>query len=209
MPSTLTPEILSALRTIQDGGTPPRADQRILVPSWAVQAMNDLVPGAHWRLTAAGTAVVALADERDAEEKGADIHRKLNERVAGALGLLGLRTDPETGKEYLPSWHNMPEQVEALRAERDELRLTLAAEQGKPEGAPSEGWAYTSGFYERWEKGKAVVQNLPPLGWKWRIGRRKFRDAPTARAAMLAADAATAPCAGPAPASTASPPTGT
>lgn len=102
----------------------------------------------------------------------------------------------------------MLERDEARR-ERDELRLTLAAEQGRPEGAPSEGWAYTDGFYERWEKGKVVVQNLPPLGWRWRIGRRKFRDAPTARAAMLAADAATTPCAGPAPASTASPPTGT
>lgn len=37
---------------------------------------------------------------------------------------------------------DLTEQVKMLQAEIMELRLTLAAEQGKPEGAPSEGWIY-------------------------------------------------------------------
>ena len=69
-----------------------------------------------------------------------------------------------------------------------EAYLTLAAEQGRQEGAPSEGWVYVDGYFERWEKGKAVVQSLD-CEWVWRVGRRKFRRAPTARAAMKAVDA--------------------
>lgn len=69
-----------------------------------------------------------------------------------------------------------------------ETRLTLAAEQGRVEGAPSEGWTHHGGFFERWEKGKAIVQLLN--GWRWRVGRRKFREASSARAGMIAADAA-------------------
>jgi hypothetical protein len=90
----------------------------------------------------------ALDDAID-EAKAADLHRNLNRRVAGALGLLDERVDAETGEAYLPSWHDMPEQVTALRAEverltaaNEELRLTLAAEQGRAEGAPSEQWRY-------------------------------------------------------------------
>ena len=110
--------------------------------------------------------------------------------TAGTI-ILDLRAEVErVGAEALAALAGVEAERDASRAEVEELRLTLAAEQGKPEGAPSEGWVYTDGFYERWEKGKAVVQNLPSLGWKWRIGRRKFRDAPTARAAMIAADKA-------------------
>lgn len=42
---------------------------------------------------------------------------------------------------------------DAARAEVSELRLTLAAEQGKPEGAPSEGWEY------------GVIDEEGGLGW--------------------------------------------
>ena len=40
-------------------------------------------------------------------------------------------------------------EVQRLTAERDELRLTLAAEQGKPEGAPSEGWTYDGSAWSK------------------------------------------------------------
>lgn len=139
----------------------------------------------------------ALADALD-EAKAADLHRNLNRRVAGALGLLDERVDADTGEAYLPSWHDMPEQVTALRAEVDrltaerdahsrakaansfaqdslrdeidmlrrerhaerllvqdrtaeivELRLTLAAEQGRAEGAPSPHWTYSGGTWSR------------------------------------------------------------
>ncbi len=136
--SSMTPDILKALRMIRDGSAPPPASERLMVPSWAVQAMNDLVPDSTWRLTAAGAAVVALADELD------------------------------------------------------ELRLTLAAEQGKPEGAPSEGWIFGEDCYRkrRWSKGLSECI-YGRDGWKWRKGRRRFRGAPSARAAMIAADKAT------------------
>jgi hypothetical protein len=135
--------------------------------------------------------VTAERDDALDEAKSADLHRNLNRRVADALGLLDERVDADTGETYLPSWHDMPEQVTALRAEVDrltaerdahsrakaansfaqdslrdeidmlrrerhaerllvqertaeivELRLTLAAEQGRAEGAPSESWRY-------------------------------------------------------------------
>lgn len=42
--------------------------------------------------------------------------------------------------------------VEAMRLELEEQRLVLAAEQGKPEGAPSPGWEWNS-RYRSWRKG--------------------------------------------------------
>jgi hypothetical protein len=152
MSSTLTPDILKALRMIRDGAPPPPAAERLMVPSWAIQAMNDLVPGSTWRLTAAGAAVVALADELD------------------------------------------------------EARLTLAAEQGRQEGAPSDRWTYDGrNWYgarsdggvdkiERWSilcdddtiKYTRGWMEADRLGFERERGRFDF-----ARAAMLAADKAT------------------
>ena len=146
--------------------------------------------------------VTAERDDALDEAKSADLHRNLNRRVAAALGLLDARIDAETGESYLPSWHDMPEQVTALRAEAErltaerdahrrtidkegtanafaqdslrgeidmlrrerhaerllvqertaeivELRLTLAAEQGRAEGAPSPHWTYSGGTWSR------------------------------------------------------------
>lgn len=70
-------------------------------------------------------AVKSLRADVEDERKSANIHRRLNERVASALGLLDVHTDPETGEEYLPSWHDMPERVAALARERDEARATI------------------------------------------------------------------------------------
>jgi len=66
-----------------------------------------------------------LADAAD-EAKAADTHRDLNRRIAEVLGLTGWRTDPETGEAFLPSWHDMPEKVEALVKEQERLRGELA-----------------------------------------------------------------------------------
>lgn len=107
--------------------------------------------------------------------------------AADARKVLSKRCAPD--ERHCSCVPHLRAEIERLNVELEEARLTLAAERGRADGAPSDGWVYTAGFYERWEKGKAVVQNLYPLGWKWRVGRRKFRDAPTARAAMLAADA--------------------
>lgn len=73
-----------------------------------------------------------------------------------------------------------------------ELRLTLAAERGDPEGAPSEGWRCPG---MDWLSDHALVQRFWPRGevlrWRWilltpRANRDGWED--TARAAMKAAD---------------------
>lgn len=56
----------------------------------------------------------------------ANLHRRLNKGVAGALGLLEMQKDPETGESYLPSWHDLPERVAALVQERDALKAEMA-----------------------------------------------------------------------------------
>lgn len=99
-------------------------------------------------------------------------------------------------------------EVAHLTAERDELRLTLAAERGLPEGAVSEGWAPSGGLLREWQKRypdgtEAQVRadgrwwrgyrgELP--SWPDRPGRRAqtIAEGPAGlkRAGMLAADAA-------------------
>lgn len=95
-----------------------------------------------------------------------------------------------------------------MRRERTELRLTLAAERGLPEGAVSEGWASFGGLLREWQKRypdgtEAQVRadgrwwrgyrgELP--SWPDRPGRRAqtIAEGPAGlkRAGMLAADAA-------------------
>lgn len=70
----------------------------------------------------------------------ADLHRNLNRRTAEALGLGAVRVDPETGRRYLPSWHDMPERVAALRAALAEV-LEWMTEAGHPgENCLRSGW---------------------------------------------------------------------
>lgn len=76
--------------------------------------------------------------------------------------------------------------------ERDELRLTLAAEQGKPEGAPSARWAWRG---DHWQVGPDTDVEARA----WPGGRLYLRDPKricgtltehgTARAATIFADA--------------------
>lgn len=63
----------------------------------------------------------AFSDVLD-EAVVANLHRRLNKGVAGALGLLEMQKDPETGESYLPSWHDLPERVAALVQEGEALR---------------------------------------------------------------------------------------
>lgn len=95
--------------------------------------------------------------------------------------------------------------IAALEAERDELRLVLAAEQGRAEGAPSSRWLYSFSngtwnasvpgahlrAWKSWMRGGGVPDRYE---WGWECwhhddDRREGR-APTARAAMIDADAA-------------------
>lgn len=88
-------------------------------------------------------------------------------------------------------------EVERLRAEAAELRLDLAAEQGRQEGAPSAGWEFTR--LGTWHKAGPGFSLRVSGGWPGAAWSR-FRDgvlvesdgAPNARAAMKAADEAEA-----------------
>lgn len=90
--------------------------------------------------------VAYLSDLVD-DGKARHIFQRLVERTAAALGLDKERLDPETGKMCLPSWHDIPEQVECLIKERDaalaeaeELRRAEAAALFLPEGGADLGF---------------------------------------------------------------------
>lgn len=79
----------------------------------------------YWRQEILEAVIDTLPDVLD-EAMVANLHRRLNKGVAGALGLLEMQKDPETGESYLPSWHDLPERVAALVQERDALKAEMA-----------------------------------------------------------------------------------
>lgn len=90
-------------------------------------------------------------------------------------------------------------EIARLTAERDELRLTLLAEQGDSKGAP-EGWTRTGWLWWRplgpkSHQAEVHHANTHPDGdpWQWTLYTPTLAAegyAPTAREAMLAADKA-------------------
>ena len=97
------------------------------------------------------------------------------------------------------------DEIARLRAENDELRLTLAAEQGRQEGAPSPRWRFrvyngvgewvapveAIGGYQRVEPSRAWSGELVAwllLTFDGLSHLVETTSHPTARAAMLAAD---------------------
>lgn len=93
-------------------------------------------------------------------------------------------------------WDVLPGTLAALAREREEARLTLASEQGRQEGAPSDRWySEVQSGRVRWHRGdpdeapEVSVFGLAD-GWRWTEPGHESRPYPTARAAMLAADAA-------------------
>lgn len=86
--------------------------------------------------------------------------------------------------------HMLHESAAEVVAERDELRATLANERGEGE-PPSEGWEWAD---DAWHKGAAYVWRRDSVPtWEWTVGRSWRGEAPTARAAMIAADATLTP----------------
>ena len=89
-------------------------------------------------------------------------------------------------------------------AERDEARLTLAAEQGKAEGAPSDGWTYDGSAWSKdYPDGSTamVTGTRGRRSWmraSWPVLRQPAHflgrgfEFPSDRAAMIAADKAQA-----------------
>jgi hypothetical protein len=90
----------------------------------------------------------------------------------------------------------LADEVERLSAVNEELRLTLLAEQGKPEGAVSDRWrvSYNRHGFEWWrgedDELPEVECHLSGGEWRWTKPGFESNPYPTARACMLAADAA-------------------
>jgi hypothetical protein len=117
---------------------------------------------------------------------GVEIVGPNGEHVTGETRITSEDRDVVVG--YRTAAPLLADEVERLNAANEELRLTLAAEQGRAEGAPSEGWTFGEDCYRkrRWSKGTAECI-YGKDGWKWRVGRKRFQAASSARAAMLAA----------------------
>ena len=105
--------------------------------------------------------------------------------------------------EECPAIRALAREAIHLRAELEEARLTLAAEQGRVEGAPSEGWQAPTRTRTSWRKEGPgwlidVSKRYDLWDWDyWVLGiaagaPTATGTAQTARAAMLAADAAIA-----------------
>ena len=99
-----------------------------------------------------------------------------------------------TCEEY-PTIRTLAHEAIRLRAELEEARLTLAAEQGRAEGAPSEGWVhyddptYGQIWEKRYDNGDIVRVGLNGIVHREMCRRQLAFRYSTSRAAMLAADA--------------------
>lgn len=88
----------------------------------------------------------------------------------------------------------LADEVERLNAANEDLRLTLLAEQGKPEGAASDRWHVSHNLHGfKWWRGEddelpAVECHLSGGEWRWTKPGFESNPYPTARACMLAAD---------------------
>lgn len=142
-----------------------------------------------------------------------DVQARLDVVPVLAREVIRLRLAPDAAQAYAVACEASADaasnDLEVMREKCDELRLTLAAEQGKPEGAPGEGWEpnyHTGQFpYYQWRKtaknGERVTVDYFPVErrWEWcfldRPSRGNFpavrdRHQPTARAAMQTVDKA-------------------
>ena len=133
--------------------------------------------------------------KHDLDEENVQQSMAFNRKIVDAglrVGLqkIGMGAKPCTVDDFVA-------EIERLRLDAEDLRLVLAAEQGRQEGAPSSGWEWGN---DEWFK--------PFPGWGYLVARRRgpdgivewfsewnesiAGDAANFRAAMQAADAAEA-----------------
>ena len=119
-----------------------------------------------------------------------NIYRQRREPILTALG--GAREECAALRAEV---ERLTIEHDASRKDAEELRLTLLAEQGNAEGAPSKAWRAAGGD---WINGRVRARRTAN-GWWWLIYATQPNDnksivavgrASTARAAMLAADKA-------------------
>jgi hypothetical protein len=125
---------------------------------------------------------------------GVEIVGPNGEHVTGETRITSEDRDVVVG--YRTAAPLLADEVERLNAANEELRLTLAAEQGKPEGAVSDRWrvSYNRHGFEWWrgedDELPEVECHLSGGEWRWTKPGFESNPYPTARACMLAADAA-------------------
>ena len=119
------------------------------------------------------------------------VRRVVRERDDGRHEIDVLRRERHAERQRVDE---RDQEVGRLQGALEEARLTLAAEQGRAEGAPSSRWRSCGrGVFEAFENGirLASVWRFPESdGWGWWVCEGMAGDAPVARAAMLAADKA-------------------
>ena len=195
--------------------TEQRRDRDVLYAHQAAAA-----PALARALIAARADLDDMEGERDAARNAEEQAVKVANAASGAMmqaegerdsararaDLIMLESVKAT-REVCAAANRAIEERDAARAEVEEARLTLAAEQGKPEGAPSEGWTCPPGtvYWQRRSESPLGTWAITPTspqereghpGWRWRAtfidldGRRSLLHESTARAPMLAADAA-------------------
>ena len=123
---------------------------------------------------------------------------KMRERVArdrayvNAAGVLAIPLTVSGTLLRLLDRETLLSALDAVTRERDEVLVTLANERGEGE-PPSVGWLpfRTTSFPMAWVKaGVGSFVGQTPGGWRWASPGdvTEWTDAPTARAAMIAAD---------------------
>ena len=102
---------------------------------------------------------------------------------------------PEVASVVLPLVRRVVRERDELREALEEARMTLAAEQGRAEGAPSAEWEYNGARWTKRSGQNSLRTQRVAVGWEWWI-RNEYGTCiidgvvDTARAAMLAADKA-------------------
>ena len=127
--------------------------------------------------------------------------------AADARKVLSQRCAPD--ERHCSCVPHLRAEIDRLTAELEEVRLTLAAEQVRAEGAPSEGWIpdYQSGQFPCWQwrktapSGERVTVDYFPVERRWEwcfMDRPNYENFPwvrdrfrmTARDAMIVVDEA-------------------
>ena len=197
--------------------TEQRRDRDVLYAHQAAAA-----PALARALIAARADLDDMEGERDAARNAEEQAVKVANAASGAMmqaegerdsararADLIMEESVKATREVCAAANRAIEERDAARAEAEELRLTLAAEQGKAEGAPSEGWCNVGASMGTtyWQKATiAGVWAVTPTSGGERLtvaggmhrravligadGLRGTVYAMTDRAAMLAADKA-------------------
>jgi len=132
-----------------------------------IESLIAMVAGLRRQRDEARNIGYALAADLQTASERIDIDQEVMTRLEGERDEMAAagRTVVEATDKMREEWTEIEARLKAekvtLSAALETARLTLAAEQGRPEGAPSQGWTRTTAG---WRKGRLRVR---PQGWGW------------------------------------------